>query len=93
MEEMKYMFLFTFSLPLFFSLVAANISHFLTATANLCCSSNKKMAPYLSLLLSVALFAVELQWPVAYFLFFSVFLFLYIPKFVDIMTINLSLIL
>ena len=51
------------------------------------------MAPYLSLLLSVALFAVELQWPVAYFLFFSVFLFLYIPKFVDIMTINLSLIL
>ena len=35
---------------------------------------------YLSLELSVALFLVELRWPAAYFLFFSVFLFLYIPK-------------
>ena len=41
MEEMSYMFLFTFSLPLNFSLVAASISHFLTAAVNLCCSSNK----------------------------------------------------
>ena len=33
---------------------------------------------YLSLQLSVALYLVELRWPVAYFLFFSVFL--YIPN-------------
>ena len=33
---------------------------------------------YLSLQISVALFLVELRWPAAYFLFFSVFLLLYI---------------
>ena len=42
------------------------------------------MASYLSLQLFHRVF---FSWPVAYFLFFSVFLFLYIPKFVD-MTIN-----
>ena len=48
------------------------------------------MAPYLSLLLSVVLFFVELRWPyVAYFLFLSLSLY---SKFVD-MTINLRLIL
>ena len=40
----------------------------------------QKMAPYLSLYLSVALFRVKVRWPVAYFLFFSVFLFLYVPN-------------
>ena len=43
----------------------------------------KKNVPfvfYLSFELSVALFPVELRWPAAYFLFFSVLLFLYIPK-------------
>ena len=30
--------------------------------------------------LSIALFLVDLRWPVAYFLFFAVFLFLYIPN-------------
>ena len=35
---------------------------------------------YLSLQISVALFLVELRWPAAYFLFFSVFLLLYIPN-------------
>ena len=37
---------------------------------------------FLSLKLSVALFLVELRWPVVYFFFFSVFLdlFLYIPN-------------
>ena len=42
----------------------------------------KKMSPffYLSLQISVALFLVELRWPAAYFLFFSVFLLLYISK-------------
>ena len=46
-----------------------------------CCSSQQKRVSYLLLLLSVALFLVELRQPVAYF-----------SKFVD-MTINLSLIL
>ena len=35
---------------------------------------------YLSLQISVALFLVELRWPAAYFLFFSVFLLLYISN-------------
>ena len=48
MEELSYLFLFTlfFSLPLIFTLVAASISHFLTAATKFsCCSSNKKMSP------------------------------------------------
>ena len=43
----------------------------------------KKMSPlffYRSLLISVALLLVELRWPAAYFLFFSVSLLLYIPN-------------
>ena len=47
-EEISYLFLFTlfFSLPLIFTLVAASISHFLTAATKFsCCSSNKKMSP------------------------------------------------
>ena len=43
MEEMSYMFLFTFSLPLIFSLVAASISHFLIAAVNLCCLPSTKL--------------------------------------------------
>ena len=35
---------------------------------------------YLPLKISVALFLVELRWPAAYFLFFSVFLLLFIPN-------------
>ena len=70
-----------FLLPLIFTLVAASISHFLTAaTKFLCCSSNKKVCP---LSLAVALcrsFLAELRWPVSYFLFFSVVYFLYIPN-------------
>ena len=42
--------------------------------------------------ISVTLFFVELRLPATYFLFFSVFLLLYMPKSVD-MTINLSIIL
>ena len=58
------------------ALVAASISHFVTAaTKFLCCSSNK-----ISLKISVALFLVELRWPASYFLFFSVLLLLYIPN-------------
>ena len=46
-EEMSYVFLFTFFLlPLIFTLMAASISHFLTAATKFsCCSTNKKMSP------------------------------------------------
>ena len=43
-------------------------------------TKNVSFVFYLSLLLSVALFLVELRWHIAYFLFFSVFLFFYIPN-------------
>ena len=56
MEEMSYVFSFTFfSTAAYFdlALVAASISHFVTAATKFsCCSSNKKMFPlffYLSL--------------------------------------------
>ena len=44
MEEMSYVFLFTFfHCRSFFIMVAASISHFLTAATSFsCCSSNKK---------------------------------------------------
>ena len=55
------------------ALVAASISHFVTAVTKFSCC--------FSLALDiVALFLVELRWPAAYFLFFSVFLLLYIPN-------------
>ena len=82
MKKCRTCFCFFFSLPLIFTVVAASISHFLTAATKFsCCSSNKKMSIvfYLSLQLSVALLIVERRWSVTYFLFFSVFLFLYIP--------------
>ena len=79
-EEMLYMFLLTFSLPLIFSLVTASIFSFSHRRYKFMLLYQQKMAPYLSLLLSVALFLVEPRWPFAYFLFFSVFLFLYIPN-------------
>ena len=44
MEEMLYVVLFTFfSLPLIFTLVAASISHFLTATIKFSCYSSKEI--------------------------------------------------
>ena len=59
-----------FSLPLVFSLVAASISYSPTAATKFsCCSSNKKNLSFVFYLY----FLVELRWPVAYFLFFSVF--------------------
>ena len=65
------------------ALVAAIISHFVTAATKFSCySSHKKVSPflfYLSLYISVALI-VELRWPTAYFLFLFVFLLLYIPN-------------
>ena len=81
-----------FSLPLIFSLVAASISHFLTAATNSCCSSNKKWlliscssspSPFFSLSFAAACRLFSL------FLCRSLSLY---SKFVD-MTINLSLIL
>ena len=76
-----------FLLLLIFSSVGASISHFLTAATNSCCSS-----PYLSLLLSIALFLFGLRWPVTFFLFFSVFPLSLYSKFVG-MPINISFIL
>ena len=96
MEEMLYVFLFTFffSLSLIFILVAASISHFLTATTKFHVVPLTKSVFFVFFSLALALFLIELCWPVALlslFEFFSVFLFLYIPI-VDT-TINLSLIL
>ena len=76
-----------FSPPLIFTLyLIVGRSHFVTA------ATNKKNVSffYVSLYISVALFLVELRWPAAFFLFFSVFLFLYIP---NLWTWQLSLIL
>ena len=74
--------------------MAASSSHVVTAVTKFSCrSSDKKMSPlfFISRSRSLSLFLVELRWPAAYFLFFSVALAVY-SKFVD-MTINLSLIL
>ena len=76
-----------FSLPLILTLyLIVGRSHFVTA------ATNKKNVSFffVSLYISVALFLVELRWPAAFFLFFSVFLFLYIP---NLWTWQLSLIL
>ena len=67
------------------ALGAASISHFVTAATKFsCCPSNKKKCLLcffnLPLLISVALFLVELRWPAADFLLFSDFLLLYIPN-------------
>ena len=66
------------------ALVAASISHFVTTAKNfhVVLPTKKCLLCFLSLALamSVALFLVELRWPAAYFLFFSVFLLLYIPN-------------
>ena len=74
------------------ALVAASICHFVTAATKFsCCSVPTKNVSfvffvclsvffYFSLQISFALFLVEFRWPVAYFLFCSVFLLLYIPN-------------
>ena len=86
MEEMSYVFSFTFlSLPLIFSfhwwplafvIVSLPLQNFHVVLP----SKNVSFVFYLSLQISVALFLAELRWPAAYFLFFSVFLLLYIPN-------------
>ena len=87
--------LFFFSLPLIFTLVAANISYFLTAPSKFsCCSSNKKcLLSFLSL--ALALCRSFPPWASLDCRLLSPFLCLSLSlysKFVD-MTINLSLIL
>ena len=96
MEEMSYVFSFTFfSLPLIFTLHWWPLAFpFVTAATNFHVGlpTKKCVLCFLSLALdlAVALFLVELRWPATYFLFFSVFRSpaLY-SKFVD-MTINLN---
>ena len=86
MEEMSYVFLFTFFLlPLIFSLHWWPLSFLISSPPLqnfLCCSSNQKcFLCFLSLALApFAVFLVELRWPVDHFLFISFFPFLYIPN-------------
>ena len=73
-----------FSLPLIFTLVAASISYFLaTVTKFSYCSSNEKCLLCFFLISrssSLSLFFSLIRWPVTYFLFVSVLLFLHIPN-------------
>ena len=90
-EEMSYVFLFTFfPLSLIFIFLFSHRRYKIS-----CCSSNKKCPLFsfvllCSFYLALALFLVELRWPVALlFLFLCLSLSLF-SKFVD-MTINLNL--
>ena len=66
MEEMSHVFLFTFfSLLLFFILVAVGISHFLTTATKFSCSSSNKKCLHHFFCLPLALFLIELCWPVS----------------------------
>ena len=70
------------SLPLFFNLhwwLPKHFSFCTAATKFSCFCYNKKMSPLLLIYCSFALFLVELRWPAAHFLFFSVFLLFDIP--------------
>ena len=88
MEEMSYVFSFTFFHCRSFSpciwLVAASISHFVTAATRFSCTLffQHKMSPLFFISRSRSLspfFTLSFPWPSAFFLFFSVFLLLYIP--------------
>ena len=84
MEEMSHVFPFT-AAHFHLALVAASISHFVTAGIKFsCCPSTKNMSPlffYPSGSKSLSpFFLFELRWPAVHFLFFSVFLLLYIPN-------------
>ena len=83
LEEMSYVFLFTcFSLPLIFTLHWWPLAVLILSPPLHRCSSDKKMSPlfFISRSRYLSLFLVELRWPAAYFLFFSVFLLLCIPN-------------
>ena len=82
-EEMSYVFLFTFFLSpsLIFTLVAANISHFLTAVTKFSCWAPTENVSFVFFPLALALFfSLSFACLLPYFLFFSVLLFLYIPN-------------
>ena len=82
---MSYVFLSTFfPLSLFFTQVAACISYFLTAATKFHVVPTTKNVSFVFFYFALALFLVELRWPVA---LLSLFLF---SKFLD-MTINLNL--
>ena len=95
MEEMSYVFSFTFfftAAHFLLALVAASISHFVTAATKFsCCSSNKKVSPLFFISLSRSLSPFFSLSFAGLPLFLCLSLALY-SKFVD-MTINLSLIL
>ena len=88
MEEMSYVFSFTFfSLLLIFTLhwwplaflilsLPLQNFHVVLPVKNV----SFVFYPSLKTFSSVTLFLLELRWPAAYFLFFSVFLLLYIPN-------------
>ena len=85
-----HVFLFTFfSLSFIFTLVTASIFHFLTAATNFsCCSFNKKcLLCFFSL--ALALFLIEIRWPVALLSLFLCLSLSRYSKFEDT-TINLS---
>ena len=88
MKEMSYVFSFTFFITtthFLLALVAASISHFVTAPTKFsCCSSNKKcllcfLSLALVLLALLPFFSLSFS-GLPLFLFFSVFLWLYIPN-------------
>ena len=96
-ENMLYVFLFAlFSLLLIFTLKAASISHFLSATTKFsCCSSNKICLLCFFLFLALALCHSFSRWASLAFRLLSLFLCLCLSlysKFMDV-TINRSLIL
>ena len=73
-----------FSLPHIFTLLWWPLAFLILLTPlqnfHVVLPTKKCLLFFLSLLIYVALFLVELGWPAAYFLFFSVFPFLHIPN-------------
>ena len=67
-------------LSLFFTPVAANNSHFLTAATKFHVVPTTEEGLLCFFSLALALFLIQLRWVSPYFLFFSVFLFLCIPN-------------
>ena len=86
MEEMSYVFPFTFFHYRSFSPCIGGRQHFSFCHRRYKIfmlffqQKNISFVFYLSLQISVAFFLVKLRWSAAYFLFFSVFLLLYFPN-------------
>ena len=90
MEKRSQMFLFTVSTAAHFFLGGRQHFSFSHRRYKFMLFFQQKMAPYISLFIYVAIFPVELRWPVEYFLFFRCLSLSLYSKFMD-MTINLSL--